>query len=342
MKILLITHVFHPGVGGIETVSRILAEEFQKAGHEVRVVTRTQAETPDKFAYCIIRNPNRSELLAQHRWCDVCFHNNLCAGYAWPLLVFHRPWVIAHHMWLDSADGVAGESSWRGRWKKRLTQIAENLAVSRAIAEKLPGRAQVVGNPYDENVFFDDGKTAREKDLIFCGRLVSDKGVPLLVSALGILQKKNLFPHLTLVGEGPEKVTLQTQAETLGVEKQISFAGNKSPQEVAGELRAHRVQIVPSSWNEPFGLVALEGLACGCKLIVSKSGGLPEAAGKCARIFSPNDVESLALEIERALLEPTNIRDDAERRTHLARFKKATIAQLYLEAFQRAILKSAG
>ena len=48
------------------------------------------------------------------------------------------------------------------------------------------------------------------------------------------------------------------------------------------------IVIVPSRWNEPFGLTALEALACGAPLIVSPRGGLPEVAGEAAVYANPD------------------------------------------------------
>ena len=45
------------------------------------------------------------------------------------------------------------------------------------------------------------------------------------------------------------------------------------------ELNRHEIMVVPSRWNELFGVVALEGMACGCAMLVSDGGGLPDAVG---------------------------------------------------------------
>jgi glycosyltransferase involved in cell wall biosynthesis len=273
MKILLISYAFAPTVGGIETVSRLLAEEFLAAGHEVRVVTDTPGNSEASLPYPVSRRPDWLTLLKWHAWCHVVFHNNISMNYAWPLWVIRRPWIVAHHVWLgQSAD-------WRGRLKKRALGFAKNLAVSQAIADRLPVPSEIVGDPYDNGTFCESGLPVKKEDLIFVGRLVSDKGVDLLLTAMKNLAERGVCPNLSIVGDGSEKTALQQLTARFGLAGQVSFLGQKNPVELANLLRAHRVQVVPSRWEEPFGIVALEGLACGCKLIVPDSGGLREAAG---------------------------------------------------------------
>jgi glycogen(starch) synthase len=84
----------------------------------------------------------------------------------------------------------------------------------------------------------------------------------------------------------------------------VNFRGVKSGQELVRELNRHRVIVVPSRWQEPFGLVALEGVACGCRAIIADSGGLREAAGPLAVAFEHESDLALAEAIERTLKEP--------------------------------------
>ena len=94
----------------------------------------------------------------------------------------------------------------------------------------------------------------------------------------------------------------------------------------------HRILVVPSRWREPFGLVALEGIACGCVAVVSADGGLIDAAGPCGRSVPNGDVPALARCLRELLTEPTQIaylRAGAD--VHLARHASSAVAQRYLE-----------
>jgi len=62
--------------------------------------------------------------------------------------------------------------------------------------------------------------------------------------------------------------------------------------------------IVPSRWNEPFGLTALEAIACGAPLIVSPRGALPEVAGEAAVYANPDDPAEIAAAIVALAADP--------------------------------------
>jgi glycosyltransferase involved in cell wall biosynthesis len=103
-------------------------------------------------------------------------------------------------------------------------------------------------------------------------------------------------------------------------------------------LNAHRVIVVPSVWEEPFGVVALEGLACGCAPIVTRSGGLPDAVGRCGVVVPKNDTASLADAIDRLLGdERARAALLAHAPEHLAQHTRARVARRYLEIIEAAI-----
>lgn len=327
MKILLASHFFHPSVGGIEQVSRVLAREFTTAGHDVRVVTATSEDDGTRFPFQVHRHPSPAALLELVRWCDVFFQNNISLQTAWPLAIVRRPWVIAHHTWIARTDGRRG---WRDRLKHSLTTRAQNIAVSNAIASHLSAPAVVIGNPYRHDVFRLDPAAQRDLDLVFVGRLVRDKGVDLLLDALTTLPMR-----LTIVGRGPEESALRAHCERLGLGERVVFAGMKADAELAALLNRHRVIVIPSRWEEPFGLVALEGIACGCVAAGSCGGGLPAAIGACGVTFARNDPTDMArvlAELWRSDLKP--FRDAAPE--HLARHSARTVAAEYLRVIEEA------
>lgn len=207
MKILFATHTFFPAVGGLETVSLILAEEFLAAGHEVILVTRTPASDPTadtRFPFPVFRCPEMRELISLARWSDVYFQNNISLRTLWPILLVHRPWVPAHHTWLMRTDGSIG---WQDRLKKLLLRFGTPIAVSHEVAVSLEvPRITVIGNPYNDTLFRMLPDVPRDRDLVFLARLVSDKGGDLLLEALAEMRRGGLTPSLTVIGDGPERV----------------------------------------------------------------------------------------------------------------------------------------
>lgn len=330
MKILFCSVPFRPSIGGIETVSSLLAEQFHRQGHRVTLLTQTPFDGVDEEPYPVVRSASAARLCALVADADVVFHNNISLRMGWPLLVMPRKrWVVAHHTWLPRTGA--------GRLKRALLRRASNITVSRAMADDLPLPAQVLPNPYRSDLFCRMDAVPRDRDIVFLGRLVSDKGVSVLVDALGQLARAGLRPSVTLVGDGPEEAALRAQVARLGLAGQVQFAGRQDGQALVRLLNAHRLLVVPSVWEEPFGLVALEGLACGCVPVVARSGGLPEAVGRCGVVFNKGSAPGLARALARLLQNPAaqhNLLAHAPE--HLARHRPEAVATAYLEVFRHA------
>ena len=100
MNILLCSVPLWPSIGGIETVSAVLAEQFAQRGHAVTVATLTPSSTEPESPYAVVRRPDAARLRALMRSADVVFHNNISLQFAWPGLGLRKPWVVAHHTWI--------------------------------------------------------------------------------------------------------------------------------------------------------------------------------------------------------------------------------------------------
>ncbi|MEP6668729.1 MAG: glycosyltransferase family 4 protein [Chthoniobacter sp.] len=334
MKILLSSHFFHPSVGGIEEVSRILAREFSREGHQVRIVTQTREDDGTAFPFPIYRRPGPAELMRLVEWCDVYFHNNISLRTAWPLLFVRRPWVVAHHTWITRVDGTIG---WRDRLKILVVRWAHNIAVSDAMREQIAAPVVVIGNPYRDDLFRCDPTAVRDRELVFLGRLVRDKGVDLLFRALARLRDFGFTPRLTVIGRGPEEPALRQLCKQLGLEAQIEFAGLKTGPDVVALLNRHLIIVVPSRWQEPFGLVALEGIACGCVALGADCGGLPSAIGAAGATFLHEDVDDAACWIERLLASEWGLEHYRKSAAaHLANHTASAVAAHYLRVLEEA------
>ena len=333
MRILISSHAFLPSLGGIETTTDALARAFQRRGHDVTVVTRTPADGADDLPYRVLRRPGAGALLAAVRDCDVFLHNNISLRAAWPLLIHRRRFVVAHQTRLRQPGGGL---SLADRGKRLALRFARSIAISRAVATDLPLPAAVVPNPYRDDVFRRLGDGPRPIDLAFVGRLVSDKGVALLLTALGRLKAHGLTPRLRLIGAGPEEAALRRQVDALGLAAQVEFAGPRRGAELAALLNECRILVVPSLWAEPFGVVAIEGIACGCVVVGSAAGGLPEAMGPCGVSFANGDAVELAERLTELLRQPerlTPLRQAAP--AHLARHTADAVAAAYLAEMTR-------
>ncbi len=341
MKILLATHAFYPSIGGLETVARILAEEFVRQGHEVKLIAqtpqpnRTPAEEEQDFGYPVYRRPGFGEMRRLITWCDIYFQNNISLNTLWPLAFVHRPWVVSHQTWLTRDSGKQG---WQDRLKKFLIRFGSPIAISKAVAAPLPVPATLIGNPYQDQLFRLLPDVERDRDIVFLARLVSDKGGDVTLAALADLKRSGLTPALTIVGDGPERENLERMAERFGVASQVTFTGMLTGETLVRMLNRHRVMVVPSRLAEPFGVVALEGIACGCALVGSEKGGLADAIGPCGLTFPNGDFQAMAQCLRRVLREDelcAGFRRAADE--HLAKHSPARIAAAYMEVFERVL-----
>jgi len=324
-------------LGGIETISAVLAREFVKAGHKVHVITQTPGGEADEFPFAVTRQPSRQDTLRLARWSDVFFQNNISLQTLFAALPAQRRVVVVYQTWIRRMDGSPCLHQWLKAQVSRI--VPRNVAVSRAIASTIPARCQLIPNPYDHRTFRNVDGVNRRRDLVFVGRLVSDKGCDLLLDALHELRLRGTTPDLTIIGKGPEEAALRERTEALGLAKQVTFAGPLRGEDLCLALNRHRLMVVPSRWAEPFGVVALEGAACGCGVIGSNAGGLPDAIGPCGWTFPNGDTAALTNLIEGALLNPAGLEKKLEHApVHLAKHRGNAIASSYLSLFAELVL----
>ena len=342
---LLLSHNFDPFIGGIEVTSEVLAKAFVKAGYEVRLMTWTPEPSSESYNFEIIRNPSLWQVIKEHKWADLVFENNPCIRLAWPGIFIKRPSVVVLHTWISRSNGKIGiRDRIKGKWW--LDRAQKVIAVSSALKEKSYKDALMLGNFYRENQFKIIEGIPRDKSYVFLGRLVRDKGAELAIRAIYELKKKHsktllAEPNLTLIGDGPERENLEALIQELDLQEQVTFLGKLSGQKLVECLNRFRFILVPSIWEEPFGLVALEGMACGCIPIVSEGGGLPEAIGNAGVTFKKGKLQSLVTSMRQLADDPKKESMMRIRATeHLKNFKSDQITQRYLKEVESALTHS--
>ena len=157
---------------------------------------------------------------------------------------------------------------------------------------------------------------SRENLIVFAGRVVADKGADAFVAACA-----RALPGLPgwsaeMVGadrfspnapDTPFLTALRPAAAAAGV----TLRGHQPHDAVLDAMRRAAIVVVPSRWPEPFGLVALEAMACGAALICSPRGGLPEVGGNVA-VYAEPEPDALAIAIR-------TLANDPVRRAAMAR-----------------------
>ena len=130
-------------------------------------------------------------------------------------------------------------------------------------------------------------------DLLYVGQLIRGKGVQLLLKAMARMKTPRT---LDVVGTGNMEAELKSLAAQLGIAERVRFSGfQRNPLDW---MRAAKCVVVPSFWQEPYGLVAAEAVALGRPVVAFAIGGLPEACGGKATLVPPGDIDALAKALE--------------------------------------------
>jgi glycogen(starch) synthase len=140
--------------------------------------------------------------------------------------------------------------------------------------------------------------------LLYVGRLVSTKGVGVLLLAAKLLAERGYAFDLVIVGDGPELVSLEKQSQASELTSRVRFLGRLSEQELRGYFSTASIVVVPSMAGEVFGLVVAENMLQGIPVVASDLGAFTEILGGTGRVFKAGDADSLAHQIASVLENP--------------------------------------
>jgi len=184
--------------------------------------------------------------------------------------------------------------------------VANSDFLAGEIARRFPEVADRVRvlTPGIELDRFVPGPAEERSGVLFVGRLVPRKGADVLVEAVARLGTD--FRRLTVIGDGPERERIASLAADRGVE--LDLRGELGRAETARAMARAAVVAVPSVYEEPLGLVALEAMAAGAIVVASAAGGLRETVidGETGFTVPPGDAASLAATLERAVAMATD------------------------------------
>ncbi len=187
----------------------------------------------------------------------------------------------------------------------------------------------------------------RERLILFAGRVVPDKAPDLFVAACA--QALPALPgwQAAIIGAdgfaaGQPDSRFIASLRPLAAAAGVTLAGHQPHAQVLAAMARAAIVAVPSRWNEPFGLTALEALACGAALVTSGRGGLAEVAGDAACCVDPANTGAFATALR-------SLADDDNRRARLAAAGLDRARQLFamplasakLDALRDAILAEA-
>lgn len=327
MKLVQLSTNFLPRLGGMEMIAAMLHREFLAMGHNSSLITRTLASINNELVdeRGIQRRPSSAKLIRLLAKADAIVCHGMPLRLAWPLLFLRKPSLIVKNMW-DPPRGPG--TIVRQALERRGVVVTVSRHMQRILGTPI---GAFIPNPYDDTIFYEPKNLIeRDRDIIFVGRLTYDKGSRELLPVLQLLADWQCL-RVTIIGDGPERNTIADQI-TSSYATNIRLLGPTGAVKVAEELRRHKVFVFPALWDEPFGIVGLEAIACGTVVTGYRSGGFTEAVGSCGVLVPQGDRAALAQSLQRLLVD-TDYRASllSNRAVHLEPHRARAVAEKYCE-----------
>ena len=182
--------------------------------------------------------------------------------------------------------------------------------------------------------------TERTSTVVYAGRLDEVKGIHLLMDAWDRYREKSGEPGLKLVIAGGGTLN-DVVAAWASSRPSVEVKGTVSRDECAGLISQASAVLVPSVWEEPFGLIVVEAMAAGVPPIAASHGSLTEliTAGVDGVLFSPDNAAELALAIADVETNPERyeVYGDQARKTYEERFDPEHSVEDLLRIYRFAI-----
>ena len=233
-------------------------------------------------------------------------------------------------------------------YRRRVLEAADLfLAASERAAEALllegaaPERIRVAPPGIDTARFSASGESPEGPPMVLSpGRLVWEKGHQDVMRAFALLRKRGEAPagaRVMIVGDGPERRRLSTYAGELGIADAVEIRAFVPYEQMPALYREAACMVLASlpvwTWEEQFGMVLVEAMACGVPVLAAASGAIPEVVGGGGQLFSPGDWAGLAGPLGDALGNPRpHVVAEPER---VERFSASAAAARLADAYGR-------
>jgi len=183
-------------------------------------------------------------------------------------------------------------------------------------------------------------RTAKPQQLVYVGRLVERKGPQHLLTALGRLKGRGELGdlHTTIIGDGPLRNRLQSQANAQGLGSNVTFAGFVSEASKAQMLAGADLAVFPATGGEAFGIVLLEAMAAGALVLGGDNPGYRSVLNQPLQLVNPTNPEEFAARIRR-LLSDWSLRQKLLKAQHelLPIYDVEHVMPKLLKAYQQAL-----
>ena len=342
MRLLLAAPTF--GVyGGIEVFVMTLADWLRThTPHEVRVCFKLVAGCAVSPAledrcrrlglqYRFVQRGSAGLLQSIH-WADLV-HSNTCSPDITLLTKLARkPLVLTIHNWFRGKSGL----------RNRVWHFCNRIADWRTYNSSFVLQTWEPEGPGARSDLIPTVSHFPEREVpaesragfFFIARLIENKGVDILVKAYERAHIDTARWPLTIAGDGPLGDWARVYVAQNGIQG-IAIVGFLSEAEKARRIAQAKWLVAPANTNEDMGLTPIEARNVAVPAIVTRDGGLPEAAGPAALLCRPGDVFDLTAQLERAACMP-----EAEYRERAALAKESLRSYLrpmadYLAIYER-------
>jgi glycosyltransferase involved in cell wall biosynthesis len=315
MRILIVSGIFHPDVGGPATYLHELAHALKRSGHDVGVVAYSSSAGQIDYPFPVWRVPRTgSQAARMFRFIRTLFEVSASYplwyvnDYGLPAAIVgmvRRPVIVmkivGDFAWEYSrrhgftAEGIDSFQSRRSGLRIRLLKLLQSVYARRAARIIVPSRylAEIVtgwGVPGDRvrvvynavDVAHHHGSPQSPPDLepgslvvLTAARLAPWKGIDHLLRAFRIVAGELDRARLVIAGDGPDRSRLEELADELGLRGRVLWLGNVDRRDLLSWMSHARLFALLSEY-EGFSHVLLEAMALGVPVVASAAGGNPE------------------------------------------------------------------
>jgi glycosyltransferase involved in cell wall biosynthesis len=174
----------------------------------------------------------------------------------------------------------------------------------------------------------------RSEDLCFVGRVAPEKGIVEAIEvALAAGRRLRIAAKIAPIGPEREYNDAVFQPALKAAGASIEFLGELTGGDRDQLYAESYASLMPGSWPEPFGLVAIESLACGTPVVARRIGALPEIIRDGVDGFFGDDVTGMAFKVDRV----TDLDRAAIRASVLERFSATRMTDRYLEVYRNML-----
>lgn len=232
---------------------------------------------------------------------SVFFHLQTFEAYPAPLLLSLH---IGLPQRVNSEDSLLRRTFHSAQWVTATSQAL--LSAARQLVPEIIPYSSLVYNGLEPSCALVKPPPAGCQRILCVGRLVRDKGFDLALVAFALLQDQFPLAEMVIAGNGAAKEQLEDQAQGLGIGARVTFPGWVKHEDVQALINEANVVVMPSRWEEAFGLVALEAALMERPVIATRVGGLPEVVvdGVTGIVVEKEDSEGLAAAMGRLLRNP--------------------------------------